>query len=113
MRALLASLFPLLLLVPAKGFARSHRPPEPETTIRSWIVAGRYAQADSAAGALLQRAQARTPVDSLALAHALGLVARARILGEIGNAEDNQALAERALRIQETRLRPDDTEIAL
>ena len=113
MRALLALLFSLLVLVPSAGFARSNRPPEPETSIRSWIVAGRYSQADSAAGALLLRTQSKTPVDSLALAHALDLVARSRILGEIGSQEGNEALAEQALRIKETRLRPDDAEIAL
>src|SRR5689334_15380475 len=80
--------------------------------IRGWMTAARYDVADSAATALLARAESAVPVDSLAIAHALDLQVEARALGSRGAIEETQAAAELAYRIKDARLPKDDPDRA-
>jgi CHAT domain-containing protein/tetratricopeptide (TPR) repeat protein len=95
------------LLAPATATRFTQPPPLPDS-IRAWIQAGRLTEADSAARALLPRAEREHGKESLEAAEAIDLIVEAMWRSRRANTADAQPLAERAVRIKERLLPPDD-----
>src|SRR5437867_7401181 len=85
---------------------------EPSEAVRQLLQKGRYAEAATAANALLSQVEAASGKDSLEAARVLDIVVESALgMGKTKDTETRR-LAERALSIKETVLGPDHPEVA-
>ena len=94
--------------------ASAGEPPTPELKkLHELLVAGRYADAEVAARAVLEEVEVESGADSLETASVLDMLARS--MWAAGKAPDPEtlAIAERVVKIREKRLGPDHVDVAM
>jgi tetratricopeptide (TPR) repeat protein len=85
---------------------------QPLDRIRHLIKEGRYAEAETAARALLGEAEAKYGAESTEAADALDLLIAARLLGGKANDPESRSLVERTLELRQKTLGPDHPDMA-
>jgi CHAT domain-containing protein/tetratricopeptide (TPR) repeat protein len=80
--------------------------------VRSLLDAGRYEEAEAGAERLVSGASAETGAESLATARKTDLLVEALLRNGKGAQARTRGLAERAIRVKETQLRPDDVDLS-
>jgi CHAT domain-containing protein/tetratricopeptide (TPR) repeat protein len=84
----------------------------PRTEIRELLDRGHYREAEAAARALLEATQTATGSESLDATRAIDLLVEALRRGGKAHLAESRRLAERAIRIKEAKLGPDDPDLA-
>lgn len=84
-----------------------------QRVVRTLVDAGKYADADKAALALVEATEGTAGKDAMAVAEAIDLLLETRRRGSRSQGPETVALAERALRIKEATLDPFDPRLAV